>query len=62
MLIWVNFELKMDDTENANLKRRIRALEKENKRLKQDNEIDEIIQTVNRVHQGRTLYNVYLLV
>ena len=52
LLIGVNFELKMDVTENSKLKRRIRALERENKRLKQDNEIDKIIQTVNKIHKA----------
>ena len=51
-MIGVNFELKMDVTENSKLKRRIRALERENKRLKQDNEIDKIIQTVNKIHKA----------
>ena len=41
-----------NDTENSDLKRRIKALERENKRLKKDNECDKIIQTINNVHQA----------
>ena len=41
-----------NDTENSDLKRKIKALERENKRLKKDNECDKIIQNINKVHQA----------
>ena len=41
-----------NDTENSDLKRRIKALETENKRLKKYNECDKIIQNINKVHQA----------